>query len=472
MDTKIKLMVCILILLFLPLINAEDIDEPYDQIPPYQYPFIDERPPWFGWGGWFWGGSGGGGFQQAVGLAFVVEPANRLYWKTETYDLYRGIPRGGVFWEKSDRSTTSIYKKGGEEGMDFSVYKNLEEGNFNFYLIRPPTKDSWIDVSSVRLNPTGRYEVNLTPYDDYLISIYTKNKAMLSYSTTYSFKKIDPSTIGGVSDVPREIREQYTQLPYEKLPEEVKRARDELYDPELNIYNQSVLVKRYLLSNIKYDPRWWENSTEWRGEDVASWTLKNGKGICTHFATTYIVLERSMGIPARLAIGYAGGKSIGNRTYIFTSFAHGWVEVYMPPYGWVPVDPTGSYTVNQNQSNRSFLTNISIIPFNGNVRPDLHEMYEFHFNQQMRQQFPIWNNTFPFNLNQSLWNSSLWNQTGWNYSWWNYSWWNYSWWNYSWWNYSWWNYSWWNYSWWNYSWWNYSWWNYSWWNYSWWNYSW
>gem|GEM_PF-5218091 len=70
----------------------------------------------------------------------------------------------------------------------------------------------------------------------------------------------------------------------------------------------------------------------------------------------------------------------------------------------------------------------------GAVGSGVAPVYEFHFNQQMRQQFPIWNKTFPFNLNQSLWNSSLWNQTWWNHSWWNHSWWNHTQWNQSIWN--------------------------------------
>ena len=465
----------LLLVVSISLVGAENSDGPYDQIPPYQYPFIDERHDGYGWFGWFgWGGSGGGGFQPALKLAFVVEPANRLYWKTETYDLYLGIPKNGVFWEKSDKSSVEIYSRKGKEGRQFSIYKKLDTGDFNFHLIKPPTKDSWIDVSSIEINPdSGRYNVNLTSYDDYFVSIHTKNRTILSYNTTYYSEEIDPSTIGKVSDLSGETREQYTQLPYKELPEEVKKVRDELYDPDLNIYDQSVLVKRYLLENIKYDPKWWENATPWRNEDVASWTLKNGKGICNHFASTYIVLERSMGIPARLAIGYAGGKNIKNRTYIFTSFAHGWVEVYMPPYGWVSVDPTGSYTVNQNQSNQSFLMDISLIPFNGDVRPDLQEMYEFHFDQWMQQQFPGWNNTFPFNttfpFNQSFWNSSFWNQSLWNQSLWNQTWWNMSQWNTTWGNYTQWNETWWNYTSWNETTWNYTQWNQTFWNQTSWN---
>ena len=86
------------------------------------------------------------------------------------------------------------------------------------------------------------------------------------------------------------------------------------------------------------------------GDDLASWFLFRCEGKSTsceaggyadHFATTYTMMLRSIGIPARLAVGFAPG-----RFNPFTGFyevantdAHALTEVYFPDYGWFAFDP-------------------------------------------------------------------------------------------------------------------------------------
>jgi hypothetical protein len=54
------------------------------------------------------------------------------------------------------------------------------------------------------------------------------------------------------------------------------------------------------------------------------------------------VMLRSLGIPARLVSGFAGGveNPISGLQVIRSSDAHSWVEAYIPTYGWLEFDPT------------------------------------------------------------------------------------------------------------------------------------
>src|SRR2546421_12122618 len=65
-------------------------------------------------------------------------------------------------------------------------------------------------------------------------------------------------------------------------------------------------------------------------------------GYCEQFATAEALILRSLGIPARLATGYATGDydPILNQAVVREHDAHAWVEVWFPGHGWVPVDPT------------------------------------------------------------------------------------------------------------------------------------
>lgn len=65
------------------------------------------------------------------------------------------------------------------------------------------------------------------------------------------------------------------------------------------------------------------------------------RGTSEQFATAYVVLARSMGIPARLVVGFrapASGETVRNGDVL------AWPEVAVDGVGWVPLDPSGTVT--------------------------------------------------------------------------------------------------------------------------------
>jgi transglutaminase-like putative cysteine protease len=66
------------------------------------------------------------------------------------------------------------------------------------------------------------------------------------------------------------------------------------------------------------------------------------RGFCQHFAGSMAVMLRSIGIPARVAVGYTGGRFDRDRDawVVLDRDAHSWVEVWFPGHGWLAFDPT------------------------------------------------------------------------------------------------------------------------------------
>jgi hypothetical protein len=64
--------------------------------------------------------------------------------------------------------------------------------------------------------------------------------------------------------------------------------------------------------------------------------------VCEEYATALVVMARTLGIPARLTVGYGSGdyNPITGYYEVRLNHAHSWAEVYFPEYGWVPFDPT------------------------------------------------------------------------------------------------------------------------------------
>jgi transglutaminase-like putative cysteine protease len=89
--------------------------------------------------------------------------------------------------------------------------------------------------------------------------------------------------------------------------------------------------------------------------NISDYCRSRGYGDCGQEALLFITLCRLNGIPARWQAGwntFPGAKSI-----------HDWTEIYLAPYGWVPVDPYmgvfamrygGSLTADQKREVRDF----------------------------------------------------------------------------------------------------------------------
>lgn len=66
-------------------------------------------------------------------------------------------------------------------------------------------------------------------------------------------------------------------------------------------------------------------------------------GYCEYFATTMAVMARTLGLPARVAVGYAPGERIAAGIYqVREKNAHAWAEVFFPGYGWQIFEATKS----------------------------------------------------------------------------------------------------------------------------------
>jgi hypothetical protein len=64
-------------------------------------------------------------------------------------------------------------------------------------------------------------------------------------------------------------------------------------------------------------------------------------GYCQQFAFAMAALARLVGIPARIAVGYTAGTSMGKGVWnVTTADAHAWPELYFRGMGWLRFEPT------------------------------------------------------------------------------------------------------------------------------------
>jgi transglutaminase-like putative cysteine protease len=109
-------------------------------------------------------------------------------------------------------------------------------------------------------------------------------------------------------------------------------------------YDQAKALARYLRgSEFTYST----TGPEVRGDgdlvDTFLFAEDGRRGYCQYYASAMAMMARSLGIPARVAVGFAPGERIADGQYLQReSNAHAWAEIYFPGYGWEIFEATKS----------------------------------------------------------------------------------------------------------------------------------
>lgn len=68
--------------------------------------------------------------------------------------------------------------------------------------------------------------------------------------------------------------------------------------------------------------------------------LVERRGFCVHYASTFAVMARSLGVPTRIAVGYAASAQGVSTTTVQGRQLHAWPEIFVEGLGWVAFEPT------------------------------------------------------------------------------------------------------------------------------------
>ncbi len=102
-------------------------------------------------------------------------------------------------------------------------------------------------------------------------------------------------------------------------------------------YEEAEAIKTYLKENYEYDPDYVRAPS---GHEPVDWFLfEEKRGVCTNFASAFVVMARSVGLPSRLVTGFVINAKIEEQT-VYASQAHAWAEVGFKDLGWVLFEPT------------------------------------------------------------------------------------------------------------------------------------
>jgi len=261
--------------------------------------------------------------------------------------------------------------------------------------IRPPVKTFEQDKAityQVELEATGQnYMFGL----DYVLS-GPSNAFVLPDSLMYS-----PTTINQLKhyEVTSVMQRQFPST----LPDWDKKAL--LAYPEEQNQQTQAMMQQWLSETNQVDDiinralRWFNedqffysyNPPALDGEVIDEFLFNSKRGFCEHYASSFTIMMRMAGIPARVVTGYQGGIDNGGYLLVKQSDAHAWSEVFIEQEGgkgyWLRIDPTSMVAPERVEQGarqimdekRSFLDYEWMI----NLQEQL-DKYRFQWNQWVR----------------------------------------------------------------------------------------
>ena len=115
-------------------------------------------------------------------------------------------------------------------------------------------------------------------------------------------------------------------------------------DEELTDYEKLKGIESWLSSHEYvtdvYIPRNRVNSQE---EFLEYFLCEKTEGYCSYYATAFVLMSRSLGIPSRYVQGYRIPEGDAKEVTVNENMAHAWPESYIEGLGWMMFEPTPGF---------------------------------------------------------------------------------------------------------------------------------
>jgi hypothetical protein len=256
------------------------------------------------------------------------------YWVGETFDSW-----DGQSWTASKPATHPL-----GDGSPFSLPAstgNTYDGAMDLqtFYVASPTADLvfhaetatelWFPTSTVFFSNDGTI---VSPIGLGHGAIYTVESAVSSPTAASLRQSFGGLSLGTVD------RKRFTELPHpypqaQALAESITASAPTTYDKVQALISWMGANTHYSLDIPPLAPG---------ADTVNEFLFGDRTGFCEQISTSLAVMLRSLGIPAREAVGYVPGpyNPITDLYEVRAEDAHAWVQVWFPGHGWQSFDPT------------------------------------------------------------------------------------------------------------------------------------
>jgi transglutaminase-like putative cysteine protease len=286
----------------------------------------------------------------------MVSSVANLFWRYPELNPRRISPKDESFQKALWENCVAIKQAAAREHQPFVLPKNFD-------VTMTVTVDSntvpageiiraWLPVPRKYSYQTGFEMIAssspikaLAPDDSSIRSVYLEKPAASNAPTVFKINyhyatkgvwfAVQPEKATAFDGKDSALAAFTREAPHVVFTPELRALSQKILGGEKNPARQAKKIYEWIGANIKYSFAI-EYSTI---PNISEYCRSRGYGDCGQEALLFITLCRLNGIPARWQSGwdtFPGAKDI-----------HDWTEIYLAPYGWVPVDPYMSIFASQ-----------------------------------------------------------------------------------------------------------------------------
>jgi transglutaminase-like putative cysteine protease len=265
---------------------------------------------------------------------FTVESDSPSYWRLTSLGRF-----DGNIWSSLGRyQPASGQLSGAPQGADTRLFQR--------FAIRA-LSSIWLPAA---YRPQRFEGPRGTRYDDDSSSLLTDKET--SDGLSYGVLSRPPSVTAEQLARARPVDSSDDLAPYLALPDgfpdRVAHLASDVTFGAATPYDKARALQDWFRSSFTYD------LSVLAGHDdsaIERFLFVTRRGYCEQFAGSYAAMARSLGLPARVGVGFTSGARQGDGTFHVTGKeAQAWPEVYFPGSGWIPFEPTPGRAVPSGAS--------------------------------------------------------------------------------------------------------------------------
>lgn len=249
----------------------------------------------------------------------------------------------GVKWEASGRALTDVPQQLPKPpGLADQVRAGAVEvrtsvsaaDSYTQRYLPMPYPATQVDIGGKwRFEPAGRTlvgdQLGKDKYQNVQGAMYTVRSLLLKPTAQQLSKAPAPDPA---------IRAEYTKVP-DTLPAVVSETARQVTQGAKDDYSRAVKLQDFfaVTGGFRYNTK----TASGTGPQAVARFLADKEGFCVHFAFSMAAMSRTLGIPARVAVGFTPGeKQSDGSVNVTMRDAHAWPELYFEGVGWTRFEPT------------------------------------------------------------------------------------------------------------------------------------
>ncbi|QEU94935.1 transglutaminase TgpA family protein [Streptomyces kanamyceticus] len=296
------------------------------------------------------GGRGGGGTISAVNPLVALQdslnqPEDRevISYRTnaeQTDEMYLRIVSldqfDGTTWKTTVRSIEDVPLPLPEpRGLNPDVRRTEVQTNIS---AAESYAQNWLPMpfpaSQVEIDGRWRFE----PVGRALVGDRGQTTSGAQYKVKSLIVEPTAEQLANAPAPPADLAREFTKVP-DSLPGVVANTARKVTKGAANPYEQAVKLQDYFASDggFTYNTQVRAGS----GPAAIGRFLEQKEGFCVHFSFAMASMARTLGIPARVAVGFTPGSAQADGTMsVGLRDAHAWPELYFEGVGWTRFEPT------------------------------------------------------------------------------------------------------------------------------------